>query len=63
MYFKKPDLHHYMLVAVTKAHVIQKLPNGDFEVGLELADGVRLERIYKPVDYDELMSDPPKVIV
>lgn len=42
MHFKKAGLHNFVLVQVSRVHVVQKLPNGNFEVELELADGVTL---------------------
>jgi hypothetical protein len=63
MYYKKPYRDHFELVAITRAYVLEKYPDGDFEVRLELADGTLLDRIYTPVEYSELMTNPPAVIM
>lgn len=63
MYYKKPYLEHFELVAVTNVRVLQKRPNGDFETQFELADGTKLERVYTPAEYGVLMTNPPPVIV
>lgn len=63
MYYKKPYLDHFELVAITRAYVLEKYPDGGFEVRLELADGTILDRVYTPVEYSELMNNPPRVIV
>ena len=63
MYYKKPYLEHFELVAVTRVHVLQKRPNGDFETQFELANGTILDRVYTPTEYAVLMTNPPPVIV
>jgi hypothetical protein len=63
MYYKRPYLGHFELVAVTRVYVLQKRPDGDLDTQFELADGVKLDRLYKPSEYAELLINPPRVIV
>ncbi|WP_151447070.1 hypothetical protein [Lacisediminimonas profundi] len=63
MYYKKPSGDYFELVAVTRIYVLARIPDGDLEVRMELADGVTLDRMYSRLEYSEMMVSPPDVIV
>ncbi|MFZ6674058.1 hypothetical protein [Undibacterium sp. Xuan67W] len=63
MFYKKPYLEHFELVAVNRIYVLEKMSADDVEVRFELADGTTLNRIYTIVEYSELMIRPPRVII
>lgn len=63
MYFKKPYLDHFELVAVLRIFVLEQSSADDFEVQMALADGSTLNRFYTRVEYSQLIEHPPEVII